>query len=134
VHEIRRATNRFHILRLVAPVSADDVSQLAQGVRALDRAVGEPLVLLTDLRAAGDLPPGAGPELEFMMRLNKRGVRAHVLVVEAGSDAETELRAITDDRDARDVVTSLNDARRELANHFGPAEDFAFEDYWVETR
>ena len=134
--EIRNATARFHILTLTPPITDDDVTQFTMEVRALDRDTAEPLLLLTDLRGNAEWPAAAGEQLSQMMRLNARGVKAHVIVAEPGSAVEAEVREIydDDDDDAREVVTHLDDARRALVDHFGPAEDFAFETYYMDRR
>lgn len=132
MYEIQEETDRFFILRFEGSPTHDEVEAATGRVRELEREKAEPLLLLTDLSACDDFGAAASSELGFVMRLNDRGVKAHVLVVEEGSDTATAVRGLVDDDDeARTVVTDLNDAYRALARHFGAAEELAFGDYFA---
>lgn len=136
MYEIRDASDRFYILRLVAPVSHEDMTDATRRLREIVRDAVEPLMLLTDLRGAGDLPDDATAELAFVMRMNDRDVRIHVVVAlpESGAHALATEAVERARSETRHAVGSLGDARRLLVDHFGPAEDYAFEAYFIETR
>jgi len=136
MYEIRDASDRFYILRFVAPVTHEEMTEATGKLREIVRDSVEPLMLLTDLRAAGALPDDATDELAFVMRMNDRDVRVHVVVAATDSEAHpVATDAVERARsDRRHAVGSLNDARRLLVDHFGPAEDYTFESYFIDTR
>ncbi|HJL19514.1 MAG TPA: hypothetical protein RMH99_27880 [Sandaracinaceae bacterium LLY-WYZ-13_1] len=136
MYEIREGTDRFHILRFEGAVGHDEANECTAKLRALVRDAVEPLMLLTDLRESEPWPDDAWSELGFAMRMNDRDVRVHVLVAAPDSEVAAEARDLVDDvaSEARHVVGDMNDARRVLVDHFGAAEDYAFERYCADTR
>lgn len=134
MYAIRELTERFVLLVFTAPVTDDEMTDFVADIRTLVRGAPHSLAFLTDNRQSDVWPKDAYDKFVWAMRMDNPKVLANIFVTEAGSPVEKMTRALVAEgkNPARQVVTSVEEARTLLAPHFRREDERAFDDYVAE--